>query len=364
MALKLEELLKPKGKEPAEARLSLACKPFLELLAGAFHHILTTATFRIALSKRNDDRKQADHRLLAKQLQSYLTAAFGPDSCSKMEEQDYKEVVNCMSFKQWFEGETIYTLGEHPKYLFVLLRGLVTIQRKNTKLDRWDWARSVLMGLREWKEQEIDGRLIKAMERVDNKGKNAKGDDQDDDDDDYEDEYDDENEEEQDEMASKLKLDEPSITVFQDIKKKIQNKYLEQRTIVERKKKQKNIKLLEDLKMPVSKQIRKWKHIKITHDTNLHEYVQFECEQFLKLTDKEKCLLHQLHHLEQLEWFEDVNDVKVGECFGQVPFDDLQNYKNLPPYANTVLVKEHAGLAVISLKDLNQIFKDAEARYI
>ena len=131
-----------------------------------------------------------------------------------------------------------------------------------------------------------------------------------------------------------------------------------------RKKKRKNIKLLEDLKLPVNQQIKKWKQIKTTLNTNLNEYIQFDCEKFIKLTEMEKCLLHQLKYLEQLQWFEDVRDVNLGECFGQVPLEDLENPKDLLPRTETILVKQNAGLASIRLKDLYQVYMDAEERHL
>ena len=76
---------------------------------------------------------------------------------------DYRELSQGLSYREIPADTEVFDIQTEPTHVYFILHGQVNIEEKNPLIPDWDWARSQLKLIREWKASEFDPKVEKTI---------------------------------------------------------------------------------------------------------------------------------------------------------------------------------------------------------
>jgi len=118
----------------------------------ALHRVLSLATIKLILKKDPAERTEEEIERIIKVLQNndYFKKQ------RNLQNYHYRELSQCLKYKEVEKDAAIYSFGDTPQSLYLIMQGRVSEEAQNPIIDEWDWASSVYNALQEWKQKEFD----------------------------------------------------------------------------------------------------------------------------------------------------------------------------------------------------------------
>lgn len=111
---------------------------------------LKFVSYKVILEKPKLNRTSKEIRILINLLkkQSVLNN-------HDLEDSDYKELANSLTFREFEANEEVYSYHDKPDEFYIIVNGTVSRHERNPNIQRWDWAMGIYQCLLEWKKNEF-----------------------------------------------------------------------------------------------------------------------------------------------------------------------------------------------------------------
>lgn len=80
-----------------------------------------------------------------------------------LRDEDYRELTKYLTYKQFEAKRKIYEYNDIADHFYIIVKGRVSSQIRNSKINNWDWAMTKYKGLLDWKTNEFDPIVQKEM---------------------------------------------------------------------------------------------------------------------------------------------------------------------------------------------------------